>query len=48
MAQLIRLHDLACTIGVSVIMFVTVGLVAVGVNKLRCRVIYAAHQIEIM
>ena len=48
MAQLIRLHDLACIIGVSVITFVTVGLVAVSVNKLRCRAIYAAHQIEII
>ena len=48
MAQLISLHDFALLIGVLVIAFVTVGLVAVITRQMSCRVIYAAHQIEIM
>ena len=48
MAQLVRLHDFALLIGALVMAFVIVGLISVTMNKMSCRTIYAAHQIEIM
>lgn len=48
MAQLVSLHDFALLIGALVMAFVTVGIVSVMINKISCRTIYAAHQIEII
>ncbi|ELU09537.1 hypothetical protein CAPTEDRAFT_204161 [Capitella teleta] len=48
MAQLVSLHDFALLIGALVMAFVIVGLISVTMNKMSCRTIYAAHQIEIM
>lgn len=48
MAQLVRLHDFALLIGSLVMTFVMIGLCSVMLNKMTCRTIYAAHQIEIL
>lgn len=48
MAQLVRLHDFALLIGALVMAFVAVGLTSVISNKITCRTIYAAHEIEIL
>lgn len=48
MAQLVRLHDFALLIGALVMVFVIVGLFSVTLNRISCRTIYAAHQIEII
>lgn len=48
MAQLVSLHDFALLIGALVMAFVMVGIVSVTINKISCRTIYAAHQIEII
>lgn len=48
MAQLVSLHDFALLIGALVMSFVIVGLLSVIFNRMGCRTIYAAHQIEIM
>jgi cytochrome c oxidase subunit 2 len=46
--RLIRLHDFALLIGVVVMVFVGVGLVSVITSQMRCRRIYAAHEVEMI
>jgi len=48
MAQLISLHDFVLLIGMLVITFVFVGIGSFIIRKITCRVIYAAHEIEIL
>lgn len=48
MAQLVSLHDFALLIGILVMVFVMVGLLFVVFNKIRCRTVYAAHEIEMI
>jgi cytochrome c oxidase subunit 2 len=48
MAQLVSLHDFALLIGMLVMVFVIIGLLFVAFNKISCRTVYAAHEIEMI
>jgi cytochrome c oxidase subunit 2 len=47
-AQLVSLHDFALLIGILVMVFVIVGLLFVAFNKISCRTVYAAHEVEMI